>query len=73
MVGDGDPDAVGGSPEIVAGIRSEGIPLRTAIGYGLLVTGVLILARIISAYTAMLATYLFRRSVFPRATPPSEG
>ena len=54
-------------PEIVAGIRSEGIPLRTAIGYGLLVTGVLILARIISAYTAMLATYLFRRSVFPRA------
>src|SRR4029077_13134620 len=44
-------------PEIVAGIRSEGIPLRTAIGYGVLVTVVLILARMISAYTAMLATY----------------
>jgi CPA1 family monovalent cation:H+ antiporter len=51
--------------EIVAGIRSEGIPLRTAIGYGLLVTVVLILARIISAYAAMVATYLFRRNVLP--------
>ncbi len=51
--------------EIVAGIRSEGIPLRTAIGYGLLVTVVLILARVISAYMAMLATYLFRRNVLP--------
>jgi len=53
--------------EIVQGIRSEGIPLTTAIGYGVLVTGVLILARMISAYTALLATYIFRRSVFPRA------
>jgi CPA1 family monovalent cation:H+ antiporter len=52
-------------PEIVQGIRSEGIPLRTAIGYGVLVTGVLILARMISAYIAMLATYLFRRQVLP--------
>jgi monovalent cation/hydrogen antiporter len=51
--------------EIVAGIRSEGIPLRTAIGYGMLVTVVLILSRIISAYMAMLATYLFRRNVLP--------
>ena len=51
--------------EIVAGIRSEGIPLRTAIGYGVLVTGVLILARMVSAYAAMLATYLFRRNVLP--------
>jgi monovalent cation/hydrogen antiporter len=51
--------------EIVQGLRSEGIPLTTAIGYGLLVTGVLILARMISAYAAMLATYLFRRNVLP--------
>ena len=54
-------------PEIVHGIRSEGIPLRTAIGYGVLVTAVLILARMISAYTALLATFIFRRSVMPRA------
>ncbi|RZM14216.1 MAG: Na+/H+ antiporter, partial [Pedobacter sp.] len=52
-------------PEIVDGLRAEGIPLRTAIGYGLIVTAVLILARIISSYAAMFATMLFRRSVMP--------
>lgn len=54
-------------PEIVAGIRSEGVQLRTAIGYGFLVTGVLILARIISAYAALVATIIFRPSVVPHA------
>lgn len=53
-------------PEIVEGIRSEGIPLSTAIQYGLLVTATLILARMISSYAAMLATLVFRRNVFPR-------
>lgn len=53
-------------PEIVEGIRQEGIPLRTAIGYGVLITVVLIVTRIISSYAAMLATLLFRRSVAPR-------
>jgi monovalent cation/hydrogen antiporter len=53
--------------EIVAAIRSEGIPLTTAIGYGVLVTCVLILARLISAYAALLATFIFRPSVMPRA------
>ncbi len=52
-------------PEIVHGLRADGIPLRTAINYGLLVTAVLILARIISAYAAMLATIIFRPSVAP--------
>jgi len=54
-------------PEIVEGLHQKGIPLSTAIGYGVLVTVVLIVARIISAYTAMLATYIFRPSVAPRA------
>lgn len=54
-------------PEIVAGIRSQGIPLGTAIGYGVLITGVLIVARMISAYASMLATRIFRPSVVPRA------
>lgn len=53
-------------PEIVEGLRAQGIPLRTAIGYGALVTGVLIGARIISAYAAMLATMIFRPSVASR-------
>jgi monovalent cation/hydrogen antiporter len=52
-------------PEIVEGIRLEGIPLRTAIEYGLLVTVVLILTRMISAYIAMLATFIFRRNLLP--------
>ncbi len=53
-------------PEIENGLRVEGIPLSTAIGYGVLVTAVLIVARIISAYAAMAATYIFRPSVVPR-------
>jgi len=54
-------------PEIVEGLRSKGIPLRTAIGYGVLVTVVLIVARMISAFAALIATRLFRPSVAPRA------
>ncbi len=55
-------------PEIVDGLRSKGIPLRTAIGYGVLVTGVLIVARIISSYVALIATLIFRPGVAPRAS-----
>ncbi len=54
-------------PEIEQGLRTKGIPLDTAIGYGVLVTAVLIAARMISAYAAMAATYIFRPSVVPRA------
>jgi Na+/H+ antiporter len=53
-------------PEIVAGLRSDGMPLSTAIGYGVLVTVVLVLARIISSYAAMIATLIFRPGVVPR-------
>jgi len=55
-------------PEIVSGIRSEGIPLTTAIGYGVLVTGILIIARMISSYAALVATIIFRRSSLPHAS-----
>lgn len=55
-------------PEIVDGLRLKGIPLSTAIGYGVLVTVVLILARIISSYAALVATLIFRRSVVPHAS-----
>lgn len=54
--------------EIVDGIRAEGISLSTAIGYGVMVTGVLILARILSSYAALLATLIFRPQVAPRAS-----
>lgn len=55
-------------PEIVDGLHSKGIPLNTAIGYGVLVTVVLIVARMISSYAAMIATMIFRRSVMPSAS-----
>jgi CPA1 family monovalent cation:H+ antiporter len=52
-------------PAIVAGLRADGIPLRTAINYGILVTAILIITRIISSYIAMVATLIFRPSVAP--------
>lgn len=55
-------------PEVVGGLREDGISLSTAIGYGVLVTGILIGARMISSYAALVATFLFRRSVIPHAS-----
>lgn len=56
-----------GLPEIVEGLRTQGIALSTAIGYGILVTAVLILSRIISSYAAMVSTLIFRPGVAFRA------
>ena len=53
-------------PEVVAGLHADGIPLTTAINYGVLVTAILIGARIISSYVALLATLIFRPGVAPR-------
>lgn len=55
-------------PQIVDGLRAEGTPLRTAIGYGVLVTIVLIAARMLSSYAALVATLIFRRGVVPHPT-----
>ena len=52
-------------PQIIAGLHADGIPLITAIKYGILVTGILIVARIISSYIALAATIVFRPSVMP--------
>ncbi len=57
-------------PEIENGLRAAGIALPTAIGYGVLVTGILILARIVSSYAALVATLIFRPGVAPRSTRP---
>lgn len=59
-------------PEIVEGLRAHGTPLGTAIGYGVLVTVVLILARILSSYAAMLTTLVFRPQVMPRGRTPRQ-
>lgn len=50
-------------PDVMEALRKQGIPVSTAIGYALLVTVVLVLARIISSYAAMFATMIFRPSV----------
>ncbi len=52
-------------PEIVEGMRASGTSVHTGINYGIMVTAILVLARLISAYSAMIATYLFRPSVMP--------
>jgi Na+/H+ antiporter len=52
-------------PEIVKGLRADGIPVSTAFLYGVLVTAILIVARIISSYCALVATLIFRPGVVP--------
>jgi CPA1 family monovalent cation:H+ antiporter len=52
-------------PTIVGDLRADGIEVRTAVGYGVLVTAVLIVARIISSYVALMATLIFRPNVAP--------
>lgn len=59
-------------PEIVDGLRADGVPLATAVVYGALVTAALILARIISSYAALLATLIFRPGVAPRGRTPRQ-
>ena len=59
-----------GLPDIVAGLRSKGIPLSTAIGYSVLVTVVLVAARVISSYMALIATMIFRPNVMPHHASP---
>lgn len=59
-------------PEISDGLWAQGISMRTAVGYGVLVTVVLVLARIISSYAALTATFIFRPSVAPRGRTPKQ-
>ena len=57
-------------PRIVDGLHAEGIPLTTAIRYGIWVTIILVIARIISSYIALLATIIFRPGVAPALRDP---
>jgi Na+/H+ antiporter len=50
-------------PEITEGMEQEGISPGTAIGYGLLITGVLIAVRILSAYGAVIVTLIARNFI----------
>lgn len=53
-------------PEIIAGMREKGISISTGIFYSVIVTVVLILVRITSAFLAMVATLIFRPQVIAR-------
>jgi CPA1 family monovalent cation:H+ antiporter len=57
-------------PQITAGL--ERVSIATAIGYGLLVTGVLIAGRILSAFAAVLVT-LVARNFITVADPRNPG
>jgi Na+/H+ antiporter len=50
-------------PEILEGLKSDGIGLGSAIGYGLLVTIVLVFTRIIAAYSAVIVTLIARNFI----------
>ena len=45
-------------PEIVSGLRHEGISLNQATGYGLLITLVLIVGRLLATYGAVIVTQI---------------
>ncbi len=55
-----------GMPEILEGLHKNGIPLSTAVWYGVLVTILIVVIRIISSFAALIATFLFRRATFNR-------
>lgn len=51
-------------PEVVNGLKESGIPLSTALQYGVWVTIILVVVRIIASFGALITTYIFRRKVF---------
>jgi Na+/H+ antiporter len=50
-------------PEITDGLRQEGVSFEAAIGYGLLITLVLVIVRILSAYGAVVVTMIARNFI----------
>jgi monovalent cation/hydrogen antiporter len=50
-------------PEITTGLQKEGVSLGAALGYGFLITAVLIIVRLISAYGAVAVTLIMRNFI----------
>lgn len=50
-------------PEITGAIKADGISLWTATGYGLLITAVLIIVRMLCAYGALAVTMIMRNFI----------
>lgn len=51
-------------PDILQGVEKEGIPFWTAVKYGVAVSAILILVRILASYAALVSTLIFRKRVF---------
>ena len=58
-------------PEIKDGLEAEGVSFSSAIGYGLLVTAVLVVVRFISAFGAVVVTMIMRN--FITVADPNPG
>lgn len=50
-------------PSITEGLKVEGVPFYSAIGYGVLITAVLIVVRILAAYGAVITTLIARNFI----------
>ena len=59
-------------PQVIAGLHADGIPLGTAIKYGVLVTAILIAARIISSYVALVSNTYFQAQRSSRQAKPAQ-
>ncbi|MFT3904363.1 MAG: Na+/H+ antiporter [Niabella sp.] len=58
-------------PEIMQGLSNEGIGLSEAIGYGLLITAVLVIVRFIASFGALMVTVIMRN--FINVAEPAPG
>lgn len=50
-------------PEITEGLKNEGVKISEAIGYGLLITAILIVVRFIASYGAVVTTLIMRNFI----------
>ncbi|AZA82259.1 Na+/H+ antiporter [Chryseobacterium lactis] len=50
-------------PEIMVGLHKEGISLSEAVGYGLLITAVLIIVRFLASFGALFTTLIMRNFI----------
>lgn len=62
-------------PTIIAGLKGEGVSLLAAFGYGVLITAVLMVGRILSAFGAVITTLIARNfiTVADRRNPGIRG
>lgn len=58
-------------PEIMEGLNNEGTSLSQAIGYGLLITAVLIIVRFLASFGAVIVTLIMRN--FIKVADPNPG